>query len=317
MLRNFTSVYLFAVLCALIVTPAQATVQRAYVASWGNDSNAAYDCWITTPCRWFYTAVTVVSPNGEVVALDSAAYGPVTLTQSISLTSAPGAYAGMSVFPVSTAGVTIATSGVNVVLRGLTINGQGGPAGVLMTNGAQLSIENCVISNFSGAGQRGIFVNAAATVRIVNTLVRDNDTGVELQGGATATISRSKFLGNGLGIFANGTIATTSATVRDSLVTGGNTGILAWSQTTSAINQINVIRSTISNNYGAGISSEAHPNGTASVTISKNMITANNFGLFIQGGAAGSSATLKSYGNNTITDNSVEASSPPTLVSPI
>ena len=308
MLRNSPAIYVLAILCALIVTPAQATVQRAYVASWGNDSNAAYNCWITTPCRWFYTAVTVVSPNGEVVALDSAAYGPVTLTQSISLTSAPGAYAGMSVFPVSTAGVTIATPNVNVVLRGLTINGQGGPAGVLMTNGAQLSIENCVISNFSGSGQHGISVNAEATVRIVDTLVRDNDTGIELQGGATGDISGSKFLGNGKGILATSTASKfTAITISDTLVTGGINGIEAFSGT-NGNSQIDVIRTTVSDNTTVGVKTSGSA-GFATVTLSDSMVAGNGTGLFQAG-----TGTLNSFGNNTVSDNTTPLSGSKILV---
>ncbi|CAG9933552.1 right-handed parallel beta-helix repeat-containing protein [Candidatus Nitrotoga arctica] len=307
MLRNSTTVYLFAILCTLMVTPAQAR-QRSFVASYGDDANI---CDTFFPCRTFAKALTVTDPNGEVLALDSSGYGPVTLTQSVSLAAAPGAYAGIAVFP-GTSGVTIG-AGVSVVLRGLTINGLGGDNGILLSGISDLSIENCVISNFSGFSQRGVLVNTAATVRMVNTLVRDNDTGIELQGGATATISKSKFLGNAIGIFANGATSTTTATVRDTFVTGGFNGILAFSETASANNRINVIRSTISNSF-FGVSSEAHPSGTASVTISKSMVTGSDFGLYMQG-APSASATVKSTGNNTVTGNINDTSDPLTPIS--
>ncbi|MBK8569515.1 MAG: hypothetical protein IPN81_05740 [Nitrosomonadales bacterium] len=73
------------VLFAIAVSPAQA-VTRAFVASDGGDGN---DCALATPCRTFAKAVTVVDTDGEVLVLDSAGYGPVTLTQSISLTATP------------------------------------------------------------------------------------------------------------------------------------------------------------------------------------------------------------------------------------
>ena len=151
---------------------------------------------MTAPCKTFASAVTVVADNGEVVALDTAPYGSVTLTRSISLTAAPGVYAGISVF--AGAGVTIATPGITVVLRGLTINGQGGNFGVSITasNDATLSIENCVISNFSTPGGAGINVNAFAAVRIVNSVIRDSFNGVILDGGTQAVISHSHILGN-------------------------------------------------------------------------------------------------------------------------
>jgi hypothetical protein len=304
MLRTFTTVYLLTILCA---SSAQAGVQRAYVASYGLNSNTSLNCDVAHPCRQFLAAVTVVNPNGEVVALDTAAYGAVTLTQSISLTSAPGAYAGISVFSDYTAGVTINTADVTVVLRGLTINGQGGNYGINMTNGAKLSIENCVISNFKDAGQYGVSVNSSATVRMVNTLVRDNDIGLNFQGGATADISGSKFLGNGNGILAQSTTSTvTSVTVSDTVVTGGGTGIEAFS--TLGTSRINMIRATVTN-ATEGIAASASA-GTASITLSESMVTGNATGYL-----KGTGGTLTSLGNNTITDNTTNTGGPiPTIL---
>ena len=87
--------------------------------------------------------------------------------------------------------MTIAPSVNNVVLRDLTINGQGGANGILMNSNGNLSIENVVTS-------------------------------------------------------------ITTATVRNTIVTGNIVGILAFSNIASANNRINVIRSTISNN-GFGV----------------------------------------------------------------
>jgi hypothetical protein len=66
----------------------------------------------------------------------------------------------------------------NVVLRGLTIVGQGGNNGIVITAGPSLTVENCVVNNFTGgtvwnpsipayqflpgAGS-GIHINTAAT----------------------------------------------------------------------------------------------------------------------------------------------------------
>lgn len=308
--------YLIAVLCTMIATPAQA-VQRAYVASYGLDSNTAFSCDVNNPCRWFRTAVTVVDPDGEVVALDTAAYGTVTLTQSISLTAAPGIYAGISVFPGAT-GVTIATPGVNVVLRGLTVNSQGGNAGILMTDGAKLSIENCVISNFSIIGstvnQHGVLVQTAATVRMVNTLVRDSDIGIEIQAGATADISGSKFLGNSTaGIFANNSIAGTNTTtaVSDTTVAGSGIGIYALADTNTAATKIEIIRSIVSNtNIGVAVESAV---GAASVNIRKSMVT----GSSTHGLSQLFNGALISYGNNTLSNNTLNVAGTLTTAPPL
>jgi len=307
MLNKSSAVYLLAVMCAMIVAPAQAGVQRAYVASYGLDSNTTFDCDVAHPCSLFSAAVTVVNPDGEVVALDSAEYGIVTLNKSISLTAAPGIYAGISVLQGAT-GVTIATAGVNVVLRGLTINGQGGSAssqggtiGILMTNGARLSIENCVISNFFiniPSSQYGILVQTAATVRIVNTLLRDNDVAIELQDGVVADISGSNIFGNVTGIFANNSSVGTATTVAisDSVVSGHFIGIYALAQA-STTSRVEMVRSIVSNS-NTGVLAQSQL-GTASVSFRKSMVTGNNDGLV----EVGSGATLISYGKNTLSDN--------------
>ncbi|CAH1906360.1 conserved exported hypothetical protein [Candidatus Nitrotoga sp. HW29] len=316
---RFPVIYLIAVLCTILVPPAQAA-QRAFVASYGSDSNS---CVILSPCRTFAQAMTVVDPNGEVVVLDSAGYGSVTLTQSVSLIAAPGIYAGIAVFS-GTSGVTIGTPNVNIVLRGLTINSQDGNAGILMTagaNGAKLSIENCVISNFSiiasSANQYGVLVQAAATVRMVNTLIRDNDIGIQLEAGATADISGSKFFGNSTyGVVAynyiNGT--TTTAAISDTVVSqGGGVGIFAIVDSAStAIARAEIVRSIVSN-YNEGVRAESQ-NGAASISIRKSMVTgSSNYGL----GQLGIGATMTSYGNNTLSNNSSNLFGTLTTASPL
>ncbi len=135
-------------------------------------------------------------------------------------------YAGISVF--SGAGITIATATVNVVLRGLTINGLGGAYGVNMTNGASLSVEHCVIANFSAMSSHGVFVNTPAKLKVVGSLFRNDNSGVTVSNGATASISESKFvgfLGNSVGVmvtdFYGGSSVTTQAFVDRSVATGG------------------------------------------------------------------------------------------------
>jgi hypothetical protein len=70
--------------------------------------------------------------------------------------------------------VTIATAGVNVILRGLNINRLGSTDGVVMTSGSSLVVENCVISNFSDTGMTIAPGTVAVKVRIVDTLIRGN-----------------------------------------------------------------------------------------------------------------------------------------------
>ncbi|CAH1079344.1 right-handed parallel beta-helix repeat-containing protein [Candidatus Nitrotoga sp. 1052] len=309
MLIKSPSVYLLAILCAMMVTPAQATlVARAFVASYGLNTNTATNCAdVINPCRHLSVAVDFVDTNGEVVVLDSGNYGLVTLTRSISLTAAPGVYAGMTA-GTGRSGVIINPGTVNVVLRGLTINGLGGDNGVLMNSNGNLSIENCVISNFSGVGQHGVLVSSDATVRMVDTLVRDNYRGIQLQGGGVTDISGSKFLGNNdTAILATSTSAPFPAVViSDTIVTSGGTGIEAISSGTGSA-RISMIRSSVTNNL-KGVASSASA-GIAPVTLSESMVAGNLVGYFV-----GAGGLINSLLNNTITGNTGNTGSLTTLL---
>ena len=284
-------VFVLAVAAAAACLPAVA-VQRVFVASYGSDANTATNCSFANPCRGFTAAMSVVDPGGEVVALDAAGYGAVTITKSVTITANPGFYAGISASTGNA--VTIGTAGVKVTLRGLNINGVGAANGVLMTNGSGLSIENCIISNFLSTG---VYVSATATVRVLDSLVRDNNSGIFLQGAVTADITGTKILGNGaagLFVYSQTASSVASATVTDSVLAKNGVNVHAFETVASALNRIVVIRSTISN--GAyGLRSQ-FGGGPTIISVSESLIASNTVG-FSQEGAG---STLESFGNNTV-----------------
>src|ERR1700682_1260805 len=129
-------------IAAVVATPAEASL-RAFVSSSGNDVNTASGCGIGAPCRSFASAQTVVSDGGEIVALDAAGYGPITVTKNVTITANPGFYAGIAA-PGTTNAVMIGTAGIAVILRGLNINStSGNNNGIAMANGSRLSIATC------------------------------------------------------------------------------------------------------------------------------------------------------------------------------
>src|SRR5258705_6919811 len=90
--------------------------QRVFVSSTGNDANTAGGCVFANPCRGFTAAMSVVDPGGEVVAIDAAGYGVVTITKSVTILANPGFYARITAS--SGGGVTLPTAGANLILRG-------------------------------------------------------------------------------------------------------------------------------------------------------------------------------------------------------
>ena len=283
------------VLAVAATFPAHAA-QRAFVSSTGNDANVGTGCTLAAPCRSFAAAHTAVDAGGEIVALDTAGYGTVTITKSVTIMANPGVVAGIAVS--SGSGVTITTGGVAVILRGLAINDVGsGSSGVFMTAGASLSVENCVISNFGF----GVYVATDARVSVVNSLLRGNNTGLYLAQAAEAYVMGSQFLGSGIGW---GVLATggadgfwTSASVSDSVASGNLYGFAATNVAASSGARLSCIRCTASNNATAGFQSNAGTNASSETLVSYSKATYNGIG-FVNSGAGIS--TFVSQGNNTV-----------------
>jgi hypothetical protein len=159
--------------------PAQAQRARVFVASYGNDS---YPCSFGSPCRTFQAAHDAVAANGEITAIDSAGFGPVNISKSVTITSPPGIEASIAAGAGGSAIAVAAGSNDVVTLRGLTLNGGGsGGYGINFTAGAKLAVIDCVISNYT---QYGILVKSSSAtnmlVLVTNTVVAETNQGIEL-----------------------------------------------------------------------------------------------------------------------------------------
>src|SRR5687768_15574406 len=158
------------VVAFVLVGDASALVQRTFVSGLGSDANP---CTRTDPCRTFAAAIAQTLPGGEVLALDTAGYGPVSIDKAISLISPPGVYAGITTTTGGTNAITVAAgSGDVVVLKGLSLSGLGiGNVGVLFTSGKTLRVEGVTISGFNN----GILFTPTVTARlaVADSTIRD------------------------------------------------------------------------------------------------------------------------------------------------
>jgi hypothetical protein len=249
----FRSIALAVGCSALLVCAGEArATQRTFVSVLGNDVNTASNCSNASPCRGFGAALTVTDSGGEIVVKDSGGYGAVSIDKSVSIIAPEGVYAGISVF--SGDGIGIATAGVNVRLKGLTINGLGGTRGIHMTNGASLTVEGCVIRNFSSFPYgSGIAIDAGAQVHVLDSLLQGTYVGVSVQGGAKALLSRTRLLDGGYALSAF--TATSGQTVAVELAHAE-------------------IR-----NFVTGASAEAYSGGTVVLRVSETVIVNNTYGV--------------------------------------
>jgi len=209
--------------CAAFAAPAYAQRDRVFVASYGSDSNP---CTYGSPCKTFQQAVNVVAPGGEVTAIDSAGFGPVTISQSVSITSPNGVEAGIAAAAGGTA-ITI-TGDSNVWLRGLTLEGANSAAyGIEGEAVGQLSIDNCIIRDYTGAG---IVVNSIDTAQV--------------------TITNSRISHAPYGIYVNTpSNGQTFLTLDNVVVTSSTDGLIEG--TTGAIAYVSVSNSDFSHNANA------------------------------------------------------------------
>jgi alpha-tubulin suppressor-like RCC1 family protein len=277
---------------------------RTFVSTAGSDTNGLIKCAPTSACRTFSAALGVTASGGEIVVLDSGGYGPpFSIAQSVSITAPDGVYAGVTVG--TGAGITIATTGVSVALKGISINGTGGTYGISMTNGAALTVVNSVISGFSNSAgaDAGIYVNTPSQVQLENVIVRDNFNGIYLDGGADATISQSQVLGNtgtGVAVANSGTGATSILHIDDSVTNGNAVGVAVSGSSPTATGIAYATRVVASGNGTYGF--EAAANGTLVVDSSAAMKN-GQYGFYNGGG------TFDSAGNNMLSGNAVAATS--------
>lgn len=245
-------------LCAMfaaISASTAAAAPRTFVASTGSDANA---CTIAQPCRSFATAVTKTSLGGEIVVLDSAGYGPVTIAQSVSIVAAPGVYAGISVS--SGHGVTIASSATDtVVLRGLAINNAGSTGrGIYIKGAGVVRIEDVHVAGFTVAS--GLYASPADVLKlhVRRSVFNNNSTGIALNAanGGTETMQ-------------------ISATFADIEIANNLNGLNVGNNAAATLSH-----SVVVNNSSRGITSNPAAGQTATVNVDDCEIAGNNQAIY-------------------------------------
>jgi hypothetical protein len=258
-----TAILLTLILSALASVSAHAQ-PRVFVSVHGLDTNP---CTESQPCRTFQQAYNTAATNGEIDALDPADYGPLTITHGISIQAHGFGGITQTVSCDACAAITIAvTTSDPVSLNGLLIDGGGnGNYGINIKSGPSVQILNSVVRQF----QSGIFdqtISDRSNLLIEDTVASDNRGNgiliVPMRGNVNATLNR---------------------------VTANNNyrGVYVGNKNTTIANSV------ISNNTDAGLH-------CAGVTwLAKTVISGNGTGVYSGRG------TVNSYGDNYINDNAV------------
>jgi len=270
---------------AVHAAPANAQATRTWVSGVGNDVDP---CSRTAPCKTFAGAISKTASGGEISVLDAGGYGAVTIDKPLTI-NGEGTLA--SILASSGTGIIVnAGAGGKVVLRNLMITGAGGGAvGINIVSG-DVSIQNCLISQFTNGfvGGVGIYMNGSSTsnINVVNTNLTNNSHGVWLStssGFAIASFDGVRVTGSpGYGVIAG---SNTVINLDRSLVSASGTGGLLTNSTGATINATNT---TLTNNAIA-----------VNTAASGSTINLNNVALYGNTSAlVNSSGTIATANNN-------------------
>ncbi len=164
---------------------AQAQATRTWVSGVGDDVNP---CSRTAPCKTFAGAISKTATGGEINALDPAGYGTLTVTKAITVDGGTGSGWGSTLFSAVNGFVINITTNLTtdkVILRNLSINGTGttlGVNGVRFLDGAELTLENVSIFNYSGDG---VEVNQSQACRVNMRNVTFSHGGIGIKSSGT------------------------------------------------------------------------------------------------------------------------------------
>ena len=292
---------------AIFSASAPSPSARTWVsAALGNDANP---CTRMSPCLTFAAALAQTTAGGEIDVLDPGDFGPVTISQAVSIHTDEIGETGIMTSP-GTSGIII-NAGANdtVNLRGLIFDGANasGTSGVVFNSGAHLHIQNCVFQGFSTSGI--VFSPGVGSASIAKMAIRDaaiigNASGILVKpsGGIAAVVSLDGVNidgNNGGGLRGDGTggAGAIDVAVADSAVSfNASNGINAVSGPGNVT--VDVMRVVIAANGLSGVQANQSRGGIASVTVGSTVIYGNNVALEAVGGGS-----LLTYSNNQVTGN--------------
>jgi len=287
-----------AVLFIVAATPALGLANRVFVsARSGNDANSCDN--VNTPCQTLAAAVLQVVADGAIIVLDSGGYGPVTITQGVTIEAPAGATA--FIHPPSGDAITVNAGSGTVTLRGLTLS-VGSGSGITVSSVGTLNVENCSIAGFSN----GIQMSSAGRLNVKGTDIKACFAGVALvnnAGVAQAAIDHCHLSGNTYGYIAETTSPGSSSTTA-TYTPANNNFFAGWvcGNGTTGKDVLNLEFCAGSENRVDGLDGDS--TNAQSVVRYSNCVFADNGAFGVSRHAA---ETFETRGNNTITGNGIAA----------
>ena len=274
---------------------ANAQASRTWVSGVGDDVNP---CSRTAPCKTFAGAISKTAAGGEIDALDPAGYGAVTITKAMTIDGS-GNFA--SVLVSGTNGIVVQAGPSDVViLRRISIQGLGtGINGVRFLSGRSLSVDGCIINNFTTrgidavpnngtntnlfvrdtfiaeTGQEGIGIQPAsftlfANINNVRQAHSVNTSGLNCVSGCKVAVQDSDFSGNPVGAGVAAQASTAEVDVSNTVLANSAFGVVSGSAGGAAV--VRLTRTSITGNTTQGVLTTAP---ATTIGYQSNMIEGN------------------------------------------
>ena len=260
---------------------------RVWVSGLGDDTSP---CSRTTPCKTLTGAISKVVDGGEINVIDSGHYGQVNITKSVTI-DATGVFAGIRGTNGDSITINAGTGDV-VVLRHLSINGNGGGRNAIKFNtGKALHLQNCLLQNFPGYGVD--FESAKGGTLVI----RDS---IIINNGSAPTSNLPKARGSGGGVLIKAASGTAFATIDNTRVDGNYVGINARDNS-----KVTISRSVIARNVSNGLLTFTDSNAPAEMNVEHSVVTLNSVGIQ----AGGCSDVLAARGAETVRISGVNVTS--------
>ena len=172
--------------------------------------------------------------------LDTAGYGTLNITKSVSVTVPPGVNGFITIGTNSTAVNINAGASGKVSLRGLIVEGPGAGLGngISIANAGTVTIEDCTVRNFN----EGILstTSTALKLNVANCVARDCSYGLDVEHSAAVNVA-AVATGCRLedcqsdGFFASANTASMDVTLSDCTISGSGVNGLSASGSTTVV----------------------------------------------------------------------------------
>lgn len=289
------------VVCLLLAAAPLATAQnRTFVSSTGVDTNP---CTVALPCRTFAAALLVTPAKGEILALDTAGYGQVTITRSVTIdgNGTRSSISGASVVPVT---INDPLGTAEVRIRNIAINGIGGGTdGIRFQAGLRLTLDDVSIAGFTGKGIH-VSTNLGSFLTMKDVSVEDTGgIGIDISpGGGSTVVVHAKNLRvsdstTTSAVYLNGNV---KATIADSefVNCANGAGITLAGNAQAALDHV------IATNNKWGV---YHYLGAPTTRLMHSMLIGNT----LNGALSNGLGTITAYQSNIIENPSGVTSTPP------